>query len=118
MTGATLRISAQGSDTLVTLDAGTVLLKNVPWPGKPLVHSIQVAGWTGSASCPNPTLDIGAPGYVDVNYNGRSASDVRIGRETITFVNRGKSVLVNGKPTPLSQENPLVVEAASRPAGR
>ena len=113
----TLTIAAQGTDTLVTLEDRQVLLKGLHWPGQSLTRSIQVGGWTTSAGCPTPDIPIGSPGYVYLNYSYDSRSKglatVTIGADTVTFADRGRSVLIDGTPTPLSSDQPTEVKAAS-----
>ena len=81
----TLRIWASGSGTVIKLGSQLRFIPSVPWPGEPLQRDVQVKGWTGSAWCPNPQIDIGEPGYVYVNYNGDGVVRVTVGPTTINF---------------------------------
>lgn len=102
-----LTIAAQDGDTLLTLQDRQIHLQGLPWPGLPLVQSVQVGGWTGSASCPNPTIPIGGPGYVYINYLGNGIAKLTIGSDTISVTHRGCSLILNGIETPLPTDRPL-----------
>lgn len=108
----TLTIATQGNDTLLTLQDRQVLLKGIPWSGQPLVRSIQVGGWTGSASCPDPTVTIGSPGYVYINYLGRGINRLTVASQTIAFADRGRSVVINGAKVSLPVNQPMVIQVA------
>lgn len=96
-------IYAEGKNAVLVIDGCEVVLEGVPWSTGEMEFTMQVSGWTTSASAPRPD--------VYISYSGGGENKVTINQTRLKLRASGREILIGDTFKRLEPDQRLRVPA-------